>query len=74
MIHTVITALLWVLFGMALMFALVILSVVWFLTRKAVPAAQLYLLRRQAEAEEQAAIIKLEQYRMAQGKDSAAPH
>lgn len=74
MIHTIVTSLLWVIFGMALMFALLVLSLVWFLSRKAVPAAQLYLLRRQAEAEEQAAIINLERYRMAQGKDSAAPH
>ena len=74
MIHTIITIVLWVIFGMALMFMLTILSVVWFVTRKAVPAAQLYLLRRQAEAEEEAAVIRLEQYRMAQGRDNAAPH
>lgn len=74
MSHNIVTTLLLVVFGMALMFTLLVLSVVWFLSRKAVPAAQLYLLQRKAEAEEQAAVIRLEQYRMAQGKDSGTTH
>lgn len=74
MIHNIVTTLLSVIFGMALMFALIVLGIVWLITRKAVPAAQLYLLQRKAEAEEEAHLIRLEQYRMAQGKDSAAPH
>jgi hypothetical protein len=73
-IHTIITTVAWVIFGMALMLTLVVLTLVWAFVHKAVPAAQLYLLQRKAEAEEEAAVIRLEQYRQAQGKDSAAPH